>query len=636
VAIGARLLLGNGDGTFQGIPLSASPSAVATAVIGVFDKSSSLPGLAAVQSGGVYILKNNGDGSLSLSHTYTMQMPGYQIFAADLDADGNPDLLLLNSDRLTNQAGYSFLLGNGDGSFQSPTFYPLSIAGGAVLDDLNHDNKLDLVIEEGNLTVGILLGNGDGTFSPPVSYFTDGNSFPLVADFNSDGNLDIAESVGTNPVQTAILYGNGDGTFQPAVFPPSLSGFGPGFQADLNNDGKADLMGNQVVLGNGDGTFTLLPGPSSNGGYLTSLAVNQVADLNGDANLDLIATFSSGSHVKQTVALLGNGDGTFGSQINVAPGYLPAPVLIADMNNDGRPDLIFFWSTSAVSGIGVELNTTPPGFELFASALLPATVTAGSSTSSTLRIVPTFGFNGSVALSISGLPSGASYTFNSPTIANSSGTSVLTISTTASAVPGIYSVQVLGTAGSVFNSVAVSLVVQAPPGFALSASSGSPTSQTISAGQTASFSLDVAPSGSFTGAVNLGCAITPVATTGQPGCVLSSSSVQITGTTQTVTVKVTTTGTVTTASADYFSSPTGPMLGTALLMLVPGCLLLRNRKRLLTLAVPPIALAFVSWVGCGSSGKHTTSSTPAGTYTATVTAVSGSVSSNMTLKVIVQ
>jgi hypothetical protein len=634
IAVAGQLLLGEGNGKFQGIPLSVTPSAVAAAVIGVMDKSSSLPGVAAVQNQGdsLYILKNNGDASLSLSHTYTMQLPGYQIFAADLNADGNLDLLVLNRDGTTNQAGYSFLLGNGDGSFQSPTFYPLSIAGAAVLADLNHDNKLDLVIDENNQTVGILLGNGDGTFALPVSYFTGGYGILVVADFNGDDNLDIASSAGTYP-PTAFLYGNGDGTFQPAVFPPALSSFGPDFTADLNNDGKADLIGTQVAMGNGNGTFTLVPLPSSNG---VSFGVNEIADLNGDAKPDMIATTSFGSHDRETALLLGNGDGTFGPRINVPTGFLPIS-LIADMSNDGRPDLIFFWSTSAVSGIGVELNTTPPGFELSASTLLPPTVTAGSSTSSTLTVVPTFGFTGSVALSISGLPSGASYTFNPPTIANSSGTSVLTISTTASAAQGTYSVQVQGTAGSAFNSVAVSLVVQAPPGFALSASSGSPTSQTISAGQTASFSLDVAPSGSFTGTVNLSCAITPVATMGQPACVLSSSSVQITGTAQTVTVKVTTTGSVTTASAAYLGSPPGPILGTwMLLLLVSGWLLLRNRRRLPILAAPAIALAFASWIGCGGSGTHTRSGTPAGTYTATVTAVSGSLSSNMTLQVIVQ
>jgi hypothetical protein len=295
--------------------------------------------------------------------------------------------------------------------------------------------------------------------------------------------------------------------------------------------------------GNGDGTFTLLPPLLSNGNPLQGIAgVAGVADLNGDGKLDLIVDLALGSHNLETVVLLGKGDGTFGPPINVPPGYLPPPFLVADMNNDGRPDIVFFWSTSAVSGIGVELNTTPPGFELSASALSPTSVTAGNSATSTLTVVPTFGFSSSVTLSCSGLPSGATCSFNPPTIVNSSGSSVLTISTTASTVPGTYPVKVLGSASSIANSVAVSLVVQAPPDFVLSPSSSSPTSQTISAGQTASFSLGVTPSGAFTEGVSLACAITPVVSAA-PTCSLSSSTVNLNGSgTQTVTVSVKTTG----------------------------------------------------------------------------------------------
>jgi hypothetical protein len=114
------VLLGNGNGTFRGIQLSVTPSALAAAVTGVFDNASGLPGVAAVQNQGdsVYILKNNGLGLLSLSHTYTLQAHGYAILAADLNGDGNLDLLVLNFDLTPQLEGYSVLLGNGDGSFQ--------------------------------------------------------------------------------------------------------------------------------------------------------------------------------------------------------------------------------------------------------------------------------------------------------------------------------------------------------------------------------------------------------------------------------------------------------------------------------------------------------------------------------------
>jgi hypothetical protein len=157
--------------------------------------------------------------------------------------------------------------------------------------------------------------------------------------------------------------------------------------------------------------------------------------------------------------------------------------------------------------VGVLLNTTAPNFAIFASTISPATVAAGSSAASTVTVRPTFGFNGVVALSCSGLPSGASCRFNPSSIANSSGISSLTIATSSSTSAGTYSVRVKGTSGSVVNSATVSLVIRGPADFALGPTSGESTSQTITGGQSAEFDLMVTPSGGWTGTVNLSCSI---------------------------------------------------------------------------------------------------------------------------------
>jgi hypothetical protein len=182
--------------------------------------------------------------------------------------------------------------------------------------------------------------------------------------------------------------------------------------------------------------------------------------------------------------------------------------------------------------------------------------------------------------------------------------------------------------------------VQAVSDFTVGAASGSPTSQSISAGQTASFSLAFAGRGSFTGTVNLSCAITPAATPA-PTCSVPSS-VQISGTgTQTVTVKVATTAPVTAVALPDVNFPSGPtMLLWTLMFLGSTLLWVRNRRRLPVLAAPIVLLVCAFSVGCGgsssSSSTHTTPGTPAGTYTATVTATSGSTSHNMALQVVVQ
>ena len=94
-------------------------------------------------------------------------------------------------------------------------------------------------------------------------------------------------------------------------------------------------------------------------------------------------------------------------------GYLPL-VSIADMNGDGRPDLIFelnnpvggppYGGLAFVGGVGVILDATPAGFELAASALSPSPVMAGDIATSTITVAPQFGFGGTVMLSCTGLP----------------------------------------------------------------------------------------------------------------------------------------------------------------------------------------------------------------------------------------
>lgn len=278
----------------------------------------------------------------------------------------------------------------------------------------------------------------------------------------------------------------------------------------------------------------------------------------------------------------------------------------------------------------------------YALSAIPSNLnmTQGNQGTSTITIAPLNGFSGNVSLSASGLPSGVSAAFN-PNPATSSSTLTLTASATATPYAG--TVTVTGTSGNLTQTTTLTLTLTGPQDFTLGASSGSPTSQTVSAGQAASFMLTLASINSFSGTVNLNCAITPSVTTAPPTCTLSGSSVQVSsGGTQSVTANVGTTASVTTSTAAYLGFPPRAMpLAGMLLLLGSVGLLLRNFKRLPAFAVTVIlALAFC--VSCGGNSSyqtpppHTTPGTPSGTYTVTITATSGNLSHNLALQVIVQ
>jgi hypothetical protein len=127
--------------------------------------------------------------------------------------------------------------------------------------------------------------------------------------------------------------------------------------ADVNGDGKPDLIvanycassscGNTsgivgVLLGNGDGTFQTVVTYASGGVYARSVAV---ADVNGDGKPDLILANQCGDTKCATSGavgmLLGNGDGTFQAAATYdSGGVFTTSVAAADVKQDGKPDLL--------------------------------------------------------------------------------------------------------------------------------------------------------------------------------------------------------------------------------------------------------------------------------------------------------
>jgi len=349
--------------------------------------------------------------------------PGTAVVTADFNGDGRADVAVHGSAG-SNPVGV--LLGNGNGTFQPARNAAAGASwggpGSLAVGDFNADGRPDLATANDTGTVSVLLGNGDGTFAAPRTLVLADQPIALsvvVGDFNADGKPDLAVGAivtATYPNQPELdLYlGNGDGTFaSPRVVPlPPAADYNRGpysvQTADLNGDGKPDVVTTNfdntvtVLLGNGDGTlqaptlFTAGPGP------MMTLSV-AVADLNGDGKPDLATADYNGTSGTLSV-LLGDGTGAFPAYRTYAAGDSPSSVAIADVNGDGRRDLVTTNSGSGSNTVGVLLANGDGTFQTarnYYAGASPFAVAAGAfngDTSPDLAVVRTGSPAGNLAV----------------------------------------------------------------------------------------------------------------------------------------------------------------------------------------------------------------------------------------------
>jgi uncharacterized protein (TIGR03437 family) len=319
-------------------------------------------------AGTLSVFLSKGDGTFQLPVETAVPPNAACCLLADFNSDGKPDILV------TSQSGnvphFLVFLSRGDGSFQPPVdnqFGILSGGGGTYVADFNHDGIQDLFAEN-----NIYFGKGDGTFTLGVA------GIPVdavaVADFNNDGIPDLlGTSASADTAKLSVFLGKGDGSFSAAL---TVSADTPSYTSlsasDVNGDGRVDLLfvgqaqyvspyqvpeqyaSGGVLLGNGDGTFqpTVVAGKSFGGPVM-------VVDLNHDGKPDLISNYA---------AFLGNGDGTFQDPLFFALPFSSCQldnntcaggvynVAVADFNGDGLPDVALQFYT-AQGGVGVSYNS---------------------------------------------------------------------------------------------------------------------------------------------------------------------------------------------------------------------------------------------------------------------------------------
>jgi uncharacterized protein (TIGR03437 family) len=320
----------------------------------------------------------------SVARNFPLENDPQDVVVGDFNKDGFLDLAISSSSVFLTRR-ISIYAGNGRGEFANVYNIPLSsLASRLAQGDFNNDGLPDLVttVIGDNSGVVVSLGRGDWTFATSVIPIASLRYLAgiAVADFNADGKADIAFS---GEGKLIVMAGNGDGTFARSGVYSSASPPGSITAADFSGDGKPDLVvfgeefDQKPTLFINDGTGKFQAGVAVNvnggGGGLT----NAAGDLNGDGRADLALVRGTTQQERGVTILFSTGVGGFGEPVQIplnAYNY-PRTLRIADVNGDGKPDLIAFEADS--NRVSILLSNGAGAFSVRASYGLGAFPVAG-------------------------------------------------------------------------------------------------------------------------------------------------------------------------------------------------------------------------------------------------------------------
>jgi hypothetical protein len=411
------VLLGNGDGTF-------TPGAVLKSTYG-FNNAQLLDingdkHLDLVSAGNPRVFIELGDGKgnftdASIPSTETPLTFNTGLAVADFNKDGHQDLLTSAYNTLQLQ----YFAGAGDGTFAKPATYAPQIIGSSgaslIAADFNGDGNQDVLFST-DYAVVVVLGNGDGTFKlnndqlispaipyvPPSAIINTVSPVIATADVDGSGTPDIVVA-DDNSGFLSVFLNNGTGQFSqsaPDFTAPIDPGNGQIRLADLNGDGLPDIVITNFKTQKISVFLSVIP--KSTPTVTVASSAGQVL-VGGTATIN-VQVKSSGSHVPTGAVALASGSTSFGQQTldangqasfilsNLAAGqYSLTATYAGDKYNNSASNAATF--SESVTDFQVALPTV--------SQSIPVNGTATYN----LNLTPVAGFNGTVTLSCSGLPS---------------------------------------------------------------------------------------------------------------------------------------------------------------------------------------------------------------------------------------
>jgi FG-GAP-like repeat len=271
------------------------------------------------------------------------------VTTADVNGDGRLDLVSVRG----NPSVLYIWTNSANGLFVSNASYSVgSFPYQVIAADVNNDGWPDLITanNSGN-SLTVLTNDGHGNYSPSATLNEGSGQSPqsvAAADLFNRGRPDLISANSQNASFT-IWTNSGGGIFGSnttfSVGTPQMTVPKWVTTADINGDGKPDIIGAcnnsdtyylHIWTNNGAGGFSAAPVPFLS---LQGIVCVTAADVNGDGKPDLILVASTTTSTGVMV-LTNNGSGSFARSGFYPVGTNPYAVVAADVNGDGALDLI--------------------------------------------------------------------------------------------------------------------------------------------------------------------------------------------------------------------------------------------------------------------------------------------------------